>query len=84
VHGQEVRVSGISGGAMRTWADPAAVRRLEGLGADELRAEIRRRREALDARMAAGDVAKPPALTYTQARGPSIRGGPEGWRKERS
>lgn len=49
----------------------------------DLKALIRSRRTDLDARIAAGTVAAPRPLTYTQPKGPSIRGGPHGWSAKR-
>ena len=63
-------------------AQDAAVERLRGLTEAEMGALVKARRAALDATMAAGDLKAPKPLTYSQPRGPSIRGGPEGWTKE--
>ena len=56
-------------------------KRATGLTDAEVGALIRERRAALDARLAAGEVATAKPVTYSKPRGPLISGGPHGWRK---
>ena len=54
-------------------------RRTNGLTEAEITGLIRERRGIFEAKVASGEIKVRP-LTYTKPRGPSISGGPHGWR----
>lgn len=56
---------------------------IDTMSPEALAVVIRTRRADVDARIAAGTVAAPRPLTYTQPKGPPIRGGPHGWSAKR-
>ena len=55
------------------------MRKAKALTEAEVAGLIRERRQIFDAKVAAGEILVRP-LTYSKSRGPSISGGPHGWR----